>query len=172
MYPSPDVHGDADGNEATSPSATPVWAEPSVWPQDPGFRAARAGGITSLQILPGSLVGGRSMVLKNVPSVTDQGMRFPGAPQGLAMTCGEPPRRVNGGQHAFPSTPAVNLVSDRAQWAEADAYQRSLTAYQQRLATGVKDARPPERDLRLETLAAVLRGEILVQIKLKAGQAR
>jgi len=70
VYPSPGVEANSDGNEATSPSTANVWAEHSVWPEDPGFRTALAGGITSLQILPGSanLIGGRSVVLKNVPS--------------------------------------------------------------------------------------------------------
>ena len=51
-----------------------VWAEHSVWPQDPGFHTALAGGVTSLQVLPGSanLVGGRGVTLKNVPATTYQ----------------------------------------------------------------------------------------------------
>src|SRR3546814_6716612 len=74
-----------------------VWAEHSVWPQDPGFgRALANGGVTTLQILPGSanLFGGRSVVLKNVPGRTVQEMKFPGAPYGLKMACGENPKRV------------------------------------------------------------------------------
>jgi len=31
-----------------------VWAEHAVWPQDPGFETALAGGVTTLQVLPGS----------------------------------------------------------------------------------------------------------------------
>ena len=65
-YPSPGVASLSDGNEATSPARPEVWAEHSVWPQDPGFsRALANGGITTLQILPGSanLFGGRSVVL-------------------------------------------------------------------------------------------------------------
>ena len=68
-YPSPSVEAHSDGNEATSPTTPEVWAEHSVWPQDPGFsRALANGGVTALQILPGSanLMGGRSVVLKNV----------------------------------------------------------------------------------------------------------
>ncbi|MDG2376829.1 MAG: hypothetical protein P8M18_10835, partial [Woeseiaceae bacterium] len=53
-YPSPSVNGHSDGNEATSPNTAEVWAEHSVWPQDPGFVSALAGGVTALQILPGS----------------------------------------------------------------------------------------------------------------------
>jgi imidazolonepropionase-like amidohydrolase len=96
-YPSPGVQALSDGNEATSPSRPEVWAEHSVWPQDPGFsRALINGGVTTLQILPGSanLFGGRSVVLKNVPARTAQGMKFPGAPYGLKMACGENPMRV------------------------------------------------------------------------------
>jgi len=62
-YPTPSVEAHSDGNEATSPTTPEVWAEHSVWPQDLGFsRTLANGGITSLQILPGSanLMGGRS----------------------------------------------------------------------------------------------------------------
>jgi hypothetical protein len=64
-YPSPGVSANSDGNEATSPARPEVWAEHSVWPQDPGFsRALINGGVTTMQILPGSanLFGGRSVV--------------------------------------------------------------------------------------------------------------
>ncbi|HZO21363.1 MAG TPA: amidohydrolase [Steroidobacteraceae bacterium] len=165
-YPSPAVEANADGNELTSPSTANVWAEHSVWPQDPGFRTALAGGITTLQILPGSgnLFGGRSVVLKNVPSVTYQGMKFPGAPQGLKMACGENPKRVYGEKHQFPSTRMGNVAGYRAQWVEAKEYLREQQEYQKKLAAGDKDAKPPKRDLRLDTLAAVLKGDILVHM--------
>src|SRR5690606_15293956 len=50
VYPSPGTQSHSDGNEMTSPVTAAVWAEHSVWPQDPGFHAALAGGVTSLQI--------------------------------------------------------------------------------------------------------------------------
>ena len=73
--PSPAVKGLDDGNEATNPVTANVWAEHSIWPQDPGFETALEGGVTTLQILPGSanLIGGRSAVVKNVQAVTYQG---------------------------------------------------------------------------------------------------
>src|SRR3546814_1112040 len=75
----------------TDPNTAQVWIEHSVWPQDPGFDAAREAGVTTMMILPGSgnLFGGRTVTLKNVPSVTMQGMKFPGAPYGLKIACGE-----------------------------------------------------------------------------------
>ena len=166
-YPVPEVSANDDGNEATSPSTANVWSEHSVWPQDPAFRTALEGGITTLQILPGSanLIGGRSVVLKNVPSVTYQGMKFPGAPQGLKMACGENPKRVYGAdKKQFPSTRMGNMAGYRAQWAEAQEYLRDQQEYQRKLAAGAKDAKPPKRDLRLDTLAAALRGEIIVHM--------
>ena len=39
VYPSPSVESHSDGNEMTSPNTSEVWAEHSVWPQDPGFEA-------------------------------------------------------------------------------------------------------------------------------------
>ena len=69
VYPSPGFASTADGNESTDPNTAGVRAENSVWPQDPGFTRALAGGVTAMQILPGSanLFGGRAVTLKNVP---------------------------------------------------------------------------------------------------------
>ena len=165
VYPSPGVDAHSDGNEATAPNTANVWAEHSVWPQDPGFEAALEGGVTTLHVLPGSanLFGGRSVTLKNVPAVTYQAMKFPDAPQGLKMACGENPKRVYGNRRTLPSTRMGNVASWRQSWSEAVEYQRDWTQFEARRASGAKDLRAPKRDLRMETLAAVLRGEVLVQ---------
>jgi imidazolonepropionase-like amidohydrolase len=166
VYPSPTMGGTADGNEATAPVTANVWAEHSVHPQDPGFATALAGGITTLEILPGSanLIGGRSVVLKNVVAATTQGMKFPGAPYGLKMACGENPKRVYGGKGQAPQTDMANMAGYRAQWLEATEYVRDYEAYDQKRLAGDKDAKPPKRDLRLDTLAGVLKGDIRVQM--------
>ena len=150
-YPSPSVDAHSDGNEMTSPTTPDVWAEHSVWPQDPGFsRALANGGVTSLQILPGSanLMGGRSITLKNVPSRTVQGMKFPGAPYSLKMACGENPKRVYGAKGTKPSTRMGNFAVNRQTWLDAKKYAAGDRA---------------ERDLAKETLAGVLDGDILIQ---------
>jgi imidazolonepropionase-like amidohydrolase len=169
VYPSPAVSGLDDGNEATAPVTANVWAEHSIWPVDPGFQKALEGGVTSLMILPGSanLIGGRGVVVKNVPSVTYQGMKFPGAPHGLKMACGENPKRVYGGKGQAPSTRMGNVAGYRAQWIEAQDYLREQDVYAAKLKAGGKvaeEAKPPKKDLRLETLAGVLRGDIKVQM--------
>jgi len=158
VYPSPQVGAHSDGNEATAPNTAEVWAEHSVWPQDPGFVAALAGGVTSMQILPGSanLFGGRGVTLKNVPGQSVQEMMFPGAPHGLKMACGENPKRVYGGRGTSPSTRMGNVAGYRSAWIAADDYRKKLAAAEK----GRGEA--PLRDLQLETLAGVLDGEILV----------
>ena len=159
VYPSPSIDSTSDGNEATAPSTAQVWAEHSVWPQDPQFGLALAGGVTSLQILPGSanLFGGRGVTLKNVPSRTVMGMKFPQAPHGLKMACGENPKRVYGNRKSAPSTRMGNVAGYRAEWIKAQEYKAKWDAYDP---AGDKPA--PGRDLKLETLVGVLNGEILV----------
>ena len=161
VYPQPGVDAVSDGNEATNPNTAQVWAEHSVWPQDEGFNAVRRGGVTSMLILPGSanLFGGRSVTLKNVPAITMQAMKFPGAPYGLKMACGENPKRVYGSKGGAPSTRMGNVAGYRAAWLEAAQYAKKWDAY--RASEGKGDA--PARDLKLDTLVGVLKGEILVQ---------
>lgn len=161
VYASPGIASLSDGNELTNPVTAEVWAEHSIWPMDPGFGHALAGGITSLQILPGSgnLFGGRGVTLKNVPARTYQAMKFPGAPQSLKMACGENPKRVYGARNEMPQTRMGNVALFRKTWIKATEYRNKWVRWQ---AAGSLPADRPERDLQLETLAAVLEGDILV----------
>jgi len=158
VYASPGVQAHSDGNEMTAPVTAQVWAEHSIWPQDPGFSRALAGGVTTLQVLPGSgnLIGGRGVTLKNVPSVSYQGMKFPGAPHGLKMACGENPKRIYGSRFQSPFTRMGNVAGYRSAWIKAADYRDKMAA----AAEG--EGEPPMRDLQLETLVGVLDGEILV----------
>lgn len=166
VYASPGVKAHSDGNEMTNPATPNVWAEHSVWPQDPGFSRALAGGITTLQTLPGSgnLIGGRGVTLKNVYSNSYQGMKFPDAPHGLKMACGENPKRVYGDRKQLPSTRMGNMAAYRAQWIDAQKYIDDWDSYQEKVNDKKDDAKAPNRDLRLETLAGVLKGEIIVHM--------
>jgi imidazolonepropionase-like amidohydrolase len=162
VYASPNSVANGDGNEATNPVTSEVSAKDGFWPQDPGLRRAAAGGITSLLILPGSanLIGGRGFPVKLHFGRTADEMRFPGAKDALKMACGENPKRVYGhGQHKAPSTRMGNIAETRKAFAAARDYMDKLDAWKQK---GMHEP-PPPRDLRLETLAEVIRGEILVQ---------
>jgi imidazolonepropionase-like amidohydrolase len=174
VYASPGTDAADDGNESTDPVTSNVWAEHSVWPQDPGFEAALEGGVTSLQVLPGSanLIGGRGVTLKNVPATTYQAMKFPGAPQALKMACGENPKRVYGRRSKAPSTRMGNVAGYRQAFADARDYMEDWREYEAKLAKFEHEKsegkehevppKPPKRDLKLETLAEVMRGDILV----------
>jgi imidazolonepropionase-like amidohydrolase len=159
VYAAPGTDAESDGNEATNPVTAEVWAEHSFWPQDPQIPLAIAGGITTIQALPGSanLIGGRSAVLKLVPARTVQEMKFPGARYGLKMACGENPKWVYG-RRSGPSTRMGNMAGYRSAFIQAEGYRRKWDSWN-------KDHKgePPERNLRLETLAEVLRGNIYVQ---------
>lgn len=165
VYPSPAVNAHSDGNEVTGPVTAEVWAEHGVWPQDPGFDTALASGVTTLHILPGSanLFGGRGVTLRNVPSRTVQGMKFPDAPYTLKMACGENPKRVYGNQGRAPGSRMGNVAGYREAWQRAVEYRRSWNNYWEAAENG-EDATPPTRNLELDTLMGVLDGEILVQM--------
>ncbi len=158
VYPSPGTESHSDGNEMSAPVTAEVWAEHSVWPNDPGFVTALAGGVTSMQILPGSanLIGGRGVTLKNIPGRNVMDMKFPGAPHGMKMACGENPKRVYGERGQAPGTRMGNVAGYRAAWIEAADYRDKLAAAEK------GEGEAPTRDLKLETLAGVLDGEILV----------
>ncbi len=184
VYPLPETRGNDDGNEAVRPTTGYVWAEHSFWPQDPALTRAVRGGITTIQVLPGSanLIGGRSFIAKLKLGRSAREMRFPGAPQGLKMACGENPKRVYGNKGG-PQTRMGDIAGFRKAFQDATEYRRrwakyarDLDLWKQKLArTAAKDAlkpesdpapvdppEPPARNLELETLAAVLDGKILV----------
>ena len=160
VSPSPSISSTSDTNESTSPTTAEVWALHSVWAQDPGFTRALQGGVTTLQILPGSanLIGGRGITLKNVPGRTAKEMMFPGAPMALKMACGENPKRVYGRRDKPPRTRMGNVAGYRAAFIDAERYRDEWDRW---IAQG-RSGEAPERDLANETLAEVLRGNILV----------
>ncbi|MEZ4320150.1 MAG: amidohydrolase [Myxococcota bacterium] len=181
VYPSPAARAHGDGNEMTAPATAGVWAEHSAFPQDPGFELAIAGGITTLQLLPGSanLIGGRGVVVQNVPARGSRAMRFPGAPETVKLACGENPKRVYG-EKGGPGTRMGNLYRLRQTFLDAQSYGRKWAEYDAKLAKqaepGGKPKRkkgdgkpaeppmPPDRDLNKETLVGVMEGRILPQI--------
>src|SRR5690606_24985570 len=116
------------------------------------------GGVTVIQVLPGSanLIGGRSAVIRLVPARTVQEMKYPGAKYGLKMACGENPKRVY--RSRGPSTRMGNMAGYRAAFIDGEEYRSQWDTWR-----ADPKGTPPERNLRLETLAAVLRGDILVQ---------
>jgi len=156
VYPAPGIRATDDGNEATSPNTGGVWAEHSFWTEDPGIERAVRGGVTTIQVLPGSanLVGGRGVVLHLRPMRGSRAMRFPGAPDSVKMACGENPKRVYGARGG-PSTRMGEVRADREAFMAA---RRWLNDNKDKKVDDVA------RDLTNETLGGVLEGKILVQV--------
>ncbi|MFW7379813.1 MAG: amidohydrolase family protein [Oligoflexus sp.] len=183
VYAMPSAIAHGDGNEMTKPSTAEVWAEHSFWPHDPAIWRAVAGGVTTIQVLPGSanLIGGRSVTLSLIPDSSVNQMKFPDAKQGLKMACGENPKRVYGSKGG-PSTRMGNVAGFRRYFQQAFEYQqemqrfdRDLEHWQARRAAikGDDDAalkklgdapKAPKRDHALDTLVAAMNDEILVHI--------
>ena len=181
VYASPGVKATADGNEMTDPTTPYVFSEHSFWPQDPGIQRAVAGGVTTIQVLPGSgnVIGGRAVTLKLAPRTEARAMRFPDAPNGLKMACGENPKRVYGDTGRQPMSRMGNIFKMRQAWIKARAYRLSQVKYENdrkiwdKKYEAAKDgkgdapgAEPlgPDRDLGLETLADAMDGKILVHV--------
>jgi imidazolonepropionase-like amidohydrolase len=81
-------------------------------------------------------------------------MMFPDAPMALKMACGENPKRVY--HERGPSTRMGNWAGYREAFIEARAYREKWDEWAE------NGGEKPERDLAKETLAEVLRGNILV----------
>ncbi len=94
-------------------------------------------------------------------------MLFPNAPRSIKFARGENPKRVYGSRDQLPSTRMGNFAVQRQALVEAQDYMREWDSYNEKIKRAdkdSKDATPPKRDLKLEALADVLRGNLMVQI--------
>lgn len=165
----PQTPSDAEASdvaEISTPNAANTWIEHAVRPTDPVFRRALAGGVTAMQILPGStdLFGGRSVVVKPVPAVTVQAMKFPDAPQGLKMACGSNPKDHFGGSGQFPNSRQGEIAGMREAFLEAQRYLEHDKDRGGHGPPGGGRGPPRDVDLKKETLAGVLDGKIRVHV--------
>ncbi|MBL8269496.1 amidohydrolase family protein [Steroidobacter sp.] len=151
----------SDVAESSDPNVADTWIEHAVNAQDPAFSAALRAGVTTLQILPGStpLFAGRSVVVKPVPAVDVPSMKFPGAPQGLKMSCGENAKSFFGEKNKLPNSRQGEIAFIREALVRAQDYRDEWRAYSKG-----SSKKPPPRDLKLDTLAAVLDGDIPVHM--------
>ena len=155
-----------DINEATSPVVPNMRMIDAFDYTDKAIYRALAGGVTSALLLHGSadMIGGQAVVIKTKYGLGRDELLFRGAPQSIKFASGENPKRVFGGKGQLPSTRMGNFAVQRQALIDAQAYMREWDAYNEKVKKGDKDATPPKRDLKLEALAEVLRGNMLVQI--------
>jgi imidazolonepropionase-like amidohydrolase len=157
---------DSDVNEATSPVVPHMMMRDAFVYDDRMIYRALAGGVTTALLLHGSadMIGGQAVVIKTKYGMEKEQMIFPNAPQSIKFASGENPKRVFGGKGTLPSTRMGNFAVQRQALLDAKEYMKDWDEYNAKVSKGDKDAKVPKRDLKLEALADVLRGKMLVQI--------
>ena len=157
---------DDDVNEATSPITPQMMMIDAFDYQDKAIYRALAGGVTTSLLLHGSanMIGGQAVVIKHKYGLNRDALLFPGAPRSIKFASGENPKRVYGSKDQLPSTRMGNFAVQREALVQAQDYMREWDEYNAKVKKGDKDASPPKRDLKMEALADVLRGNLLVQI--------
>jgi imidazolonepropionase-like amidohydrolase len=157
---------DDDVNEATSPITPQMMMKDAFDYQDKAIYRALAGGVTTSLLLHGSanMIGGQAVVIKHKYGAGRDEMLFPNAPRSIKFASGENPKRVYGTREQLPSTRMGNFAVQREALVQAQDYMREWDAYNERVKRSDKDATAPKHDLKLEALADVLRGKLMVQI--------
>jgi len=139
-----------DFNETSSASTAQIRAIDGINPFDQGFEDARQGGITTVQILPGSanVIGGEMGIFKTAGTVVDD--MVVQAPSGLKAATGENPKRVHGGKGNLPTTRMGVAALIRQKLIEAQNY--------------LEKNEDRERNLELEQIAKVLEKKIPLRV--------
>lgn len=148
--------GDVTGGDGSGPIQPEARAMDSVNVRSSGIKRALAGGITSVNVMPGSghLISGQTVYLKlrDGNAITDLAYRFEdgNVAGGLKMANGTNSMR----QPPFPGTRAKSAALVRAEYIKAQEYAERLA--------GAEDGDAPPRDLGLEALGEVLSGKRMV----------
>jgi imidazolonepropionase-like amidohydrolase len=154
-------------NEATSPVTAMVWEGDDLDPLDVGMYRAVAGGVTISHAMHGSAnaIGGQCQTIKHRYGTVDpKVLMMEGAPRTIKFALGENPTRVHGnnGQGMVPNTRMGVEFIIRQAFSEAREYMDAWSKYNSaKTQKGFRGA-PPKYDLRMETLAAILKGEIII----------
>lgn len=135
-------------------------------PSDISIYRALAGGVTTLHLLHGSanVIGGEDAILRLKWGRTREEMLFPGAGRGIKFALGENPKRSNRATNSTPRYPNTRMGVEnvlRESFTRARAYQAEWDSYNKAEAAG-QNPPVPRKDLTLETLAGILRGEVRV----------
>src|SRR5262249_54338345 len=157
---------DDDVNEATSPVTPHMMMKDAFDYDDKAIYRALAGGVTSSLLLHGSadMIGGQAVVIKNKYGLDRDQMLFPGAPQSIKFASGENPKRGFRDKKQLPTTRQGKFEVQRERLTQAKDYMRQWDEYNEKVKKGDKSATAPKKDLKLEALAQILQGKMLVQI--------
>lgn len=153
-------------NEATNPVTAEVWVGDALDPLSIGIYQALAGGVTSAHAMHGSAnaIGGQCETVKfRYGEIDPDNMRMKGAPRTIKFALGENPTRVHGsGNGILPRTRMGVEHVIRSSFEQAKEYMDAWDQYNARKGKKGFKGKAPDYDLRLETLADILRGNIII----------
>lgn len=144
------------GGDSSAPIQPDVRVVDSIDCRNPGLQRAQAGGITLLNVMPGSghLMSGQTVYLQNLDANTIERMTIPG-PDGRPMGGMKMANGTNSQRDPpFPGTRSKSAALVREQFLKAKAWMAKRDR--------AKKGEEPDRDLAMEALAEVLRGERVV----------
>lgn len=163
LFGEPYLPATMDGNEMTNPITAQIRGIDALNPFDPAIKTVREAGVTTVYTGPGSanIIGGTGMAIK-LRGRTAEEMVIPGT-EGMKMALGENPKRVYGSKKQMPSTRMGNAAVLREALIKAQNYLDKIERAKE--AAG-EDEKPklPDRDLKLEMLAKVLKREMRARI--------
>ncbi len=170
IFGEPMVEATNDGNEMSDPITPHVRAIDAINPADPAVKDTLSAGVTAVWTGPGSgnVIGGTGVVIKLSGRTVDE-MVVPGS-ESMKMALGENPKRVYGSQKKFPMTRMGNAAALREALVKTQNYMEKIRRAEEDAARetkekGVKvEPKYPERDLKMEMLAKVLRREMRCRI--------
>jgi imidazolonepropionase-like amidohydrolase len=148
--------GEAAGADSSNPIQPEVRVMDAVNVRDAGMQKAQAGGITTVNIMPGSghLLSGQTIYLKlrDGNTIDDLIIRLADGrvAGGLKMANGTNPRRAA----PFPGTRAKSAALIREQLVKAQEYREKMRR--------TDPSKRPDRDLAMEALVEVLDGKRVV----------
>ncbi len=153
-------------NEATSPITSEVRMKDMVNPFEIGIYRALAGGVTVSHAMHGSanVIGGQNATLKHRWGSTDpQDIIMQDAPRTIKFALGENPTRVHGrGAGIQPRSRMGVEAVIRNGFNEALQYKKAWADYKAKASTKGNTTVAPEYDERLQTLADILDGKIII----------
>ncbi|MEM6735471.1 MAG: amidohydrolase family protein [Bacteroidota bacterium] len=154
-------------NEATNPVTAEVWVGDALDPLDIGIYQALAGGVTTAHSMHGSAnaIGGQCETVKfRYGELDPDNLRMQGAPRTIKFALGENPTRVHGtGNGVLPRTRMGIEHIIRSSFAQAKEYSEAWEDYNKNTDSRNFKGKAPIYDLRLETLADILKGDIIIQ---------
>lgn len=158
-------------NEASHPVTAEVSMRDVINPNDIGIYRALAGGVTTIHVMHGSanVIGGQGATVKLHYGEPAERMLMPDAPRTIKFALGENPTRVHGqGIGIQPRTRMGVEQVIREHFDQAIEYRHKRNAYLQAKALHDRNPRrnaapvPVAKNLRMETLADIIDGKILV----------